>query len=88
MYNQKSSYLNNIRGTGEQLTPSEKLLLQSKFEDRSKINIQNEGKISIEQSLLYEDGRCHFIFNDKTALIIHPKGDCYTYFTKDGKKIR
>lgn len=28
------------------------------------------------------------MFSDKTSLILHPKGDCFTYFRKDGKKLR
>jgi len=44
--------------------------------------------VSIEQGLLYEDGRAHFTFNDKSAMIMHPKGDCFTYFSPDGKKSR
>jgi hypothetical protein len=33
--------------------------------------------------------RGHFIFNDKSALILHPGGgECFTYFTPDGKKTR
>lgn len=36
----------------------------------------------------YLDGRCHFVFTDQTSLILHPKGDCFTYFRKDGKKLR
>ena len=28
------------------------------------------------------------MFNDKTSLILHPKGDCFTYFRKDGRKLR
>lgn len=36
----------------------------------------------------YEDGRTHFAFTDQTSLILHPQGDCFTYFRKDGKKLR
>lgn len=33
--------------------------------------------------------RGHFIFNDKSAIILHPGGgECFTYFTPDGKKTR
>lgn len=45
-------------------------------------------EISLESCLLYENGRSHYTFGDKTSLIIHPNGDCFTYFTKDGKKLR
>ena len=42
----------------------------------------------IESALYHEDGRAHYVFTDKTSLIIHPNGDCFTYFKKDGKKLR
>ena len=44
--------------------------------------------MAIEQALMYEDGRSHYVFNDRSGLILHPKGDCFTYFSKDGRKIR
>jgi hypothetical protein len=37
---------------------------------------------------MHEDGRAHLIFNDKSAIILHPGGECFTYFTPDGKKTR
>lgn len=42
----------------------------------------------IETAVSYADGRAHFVFTDKTSLILHPKGDCFTYFRRDGKKLR
>lgn len=42
----------------------------------------------IERALVYENGRGHFVFTDKTSLILHPRGDCFTYFRRDGKKLR
>ena len=45
--------------------------------------------ISIEEAVLYEDTRSHFIYSDKSGLIMHPGGgDCFTYFSPDGRKIR
>jgi hypothetical protein len=45
-------------------------------------------RIVLAKALIYEDGRAHFVFSDRTAVILHPKGDCFTYFTKTGQKIR
>ena len=42
----------------------------------------------IESAVCFVDGRAHFVFSDKTSLILHPKGDCFTYFRRDGKKLR
>jgi hypothetical protein len=49
---------------------------------------QEQPGFGIETALCYQDGRAHFIFTDKTSLILHSKGDCFTYFRKDGKKLR
>jgi hypothetical protein len=38
--------------------------------------------------VLFEDSRAHFVFSDKTGLILHPRGDCFTYFAKNGYKTR
>lgn len=38
--------------------------------------------------MIFEDSRAHFVYSDKTALILHPKGDCFTYFSKNGQKTR
>ena len=48
----------------------------------------NQGGFGIESALCYADGRAHFVFTDKTSIILHPRGDCFTYFRKDGKKVR
>ena len=37
---------------------------------------------------MYESGRTHISFSDKTGLILHPKCDCFTFFHKDGTKVR
>ena len=44
--------------------------------------------MSIEEAVLYEDSRGHFIYSDKSALILHPSGDCFTFFSADGRKTR
>ena len=49
---------------------------------------QMERSFGIETALCYEDGRAHFVFTDKTSMVLHPKGDCFTYYRKDGKKVR
>ena len=61
-----------------------KSLMKEEFESKSK----DQDKLSLESCLLYEDGRAHCIYNDLSAMIIHPNSDCLTYFTKDGKKVR
>jgi hypothetical protein len=43
---------------------------------------------AIEEAVLHEDSRAHFIYSDKSALIMHPNGDCFTYFSADGRKTR
>jgi hypothetical protein len=61
------------------------------MKDNIKVPFVDESKMQgfgIETALYHEDGRSHFVFTDKTSLIIHPKGDCFTYFRKDGKKLR
>ena len=39
-------------------------------------------------AVVYDDKRAHFVFSDKTALILHPNGDCVTLFARNGQKIR
>jgi hypothetical protein len=61
------------------------------MKDNIKVPFNEESKMQgfgIHTALYFEDGRCHFVFTDKTSLIIHPKGDCFTYFKRDGKKLR
>lgn len=48
----------------------------------------SEPGFGIESAVCFADERAHFVFSDKTSLILHPKGDCFTYFRKDGKKLR
>lgn len=64
-------------------------MLQSKFDEieADKIKRQN-ASLLIEEAVLYEDGRSHFVFNDKSSIILHPNGDCMTYFSPDGRKNR
>jgi hypothetical protein len=50
--------------------------------------IENENKVCLENGVLFEDNRAHFVFSDKTALVLHPRGDCFTYFAKNGTKTR
>ena len=38
--------------------------------------------------MIYDDKRAHFIFSDKSAMILHPNGDCFTLFSRSGQKIR
>ena len=44
--------------------------------------------LSLTQAAIYEDKRAHFIFSDKTALILHQNGDCFTLFSRNGQKNR
>ena len=53
----------------------------------SNSNAQRPG-FGIESAVGFADGRVHFVFSDRTSLILHPKGDCFTYFRRDGKKLR
>ena len=45
-------------------------------------------QISLQSAVIYDDKRAHFVFSDKTALILHPNGDCVTLFTRNGQKVR
>jgi len=57
----------------------------------SNSNAHNNSKrpgFGIESAVGFADGRAHFVFSDRTSLILHPKGDCFTYFRRDGKKLR
>lgn len=38
--------------------------------------------------MIYDDRRAHFVFSDKSALILHPNGDCFTLFSRNGQKLR
>ena len=48
----------------------------------------SEDKISLSQAAIYEDKRAHFVFSDKSGLILHPNGDCFTLFARNGQKNR
>ncbi len=38
---------------------------------------------------MYDDQRAHCIFNDRSAIVLHPGGgECFTYFSPDGRKTR
>ena len=39
-------------------------------------------------AVIYDDKRAHFIFSDRSAMILHPNGDCFTLFSRNGQKIR
>ncbi len=43
---------------------------------------------ALKTALLFEDSRAHFVFTDSTAIILHSKGDCFTYFDKTSAKTR
>jgi hypothetical protein len=49
---------------------------------------KNETSFNITQAVCFSNGRAHFVFSDKTSLILHPKGECFTYFQSNGKKLR
>jgi len=45
--------------------------------------------LAIASAVLFEDYRCHLTYTDGSAIILHPGGgDCFTYFSPDGKKTR
>jgi hypothetical protein len=50
--------------------------------------MEAENKITLENGMIFEDNRAHFVFSDKTALVLHPRGDCFTYYAKNGQKTR
>ena len=45
-------------------------------------------QFGVEQAVVYWNDRAHFVFSDKTSLILHPGGDCFTYFKSNGQKVR
>ena len=47
-----------------------------------------EDRLSLSEAAIYEDKRAHFVFSDKSGLILHPNGDCFTLFAKNGQKNR
>lgn len=64
--------------------------LRSQFDQAAAQSVfsEDEQTISLSQAVIYDDKRAHFIFSDKTALILHPNGDCFTLFSRNGQKIR
>lgn len=44
--------------------------------------------ISLTSAVIYDDKRANFVFSDRSALILHPNGDCFTLFSRNGKKVR
>ena len=47
-----------------------------------------EDRLSLSEAAIYEDKRAHFVFSDKSGMILHPNGDCFTLFAKNGQKNR
>ncbi|CDW85361.1 UNKNOWN [Stylonychia lemnae] len=82
------SHTKNILATSDYTSSIDRVQLIEKFDQISLMKEKNKDKLIIEHALTYEDGRSHFVFDDKSAIILHPKGDCFTYFSKDGKKTR
>ena len=58
------------------------------MQNSKRVSLESNGRIALEDSVIHEDERAHFVFSDKSALILHPKGDCFTYFAKNGAKTR
>jgi len=67
---------NNIQNSTEDV-------LYSQFELGRK-----DSTLQLQTAALYVDGRAHFVFSDNTAIILHTKGDCVTFFSKSGAKTR
>ena len=45
-------------------------------------------EISISKACIYKDGRCHGVFDDGSALILHSGGQYCTHYTPTGEIIR
>jgi hypothetical protein len=45
-------------------------------------------EIKLLHGVIFADSRAHFVYSDKTALVLHPRGDCFTYYSKTGQKTR
>jgi len=45
-------------------------------------------EIKVEKFVTFSDGRCHCVFDDKSAIIIQPKGQYFTYFYPSGEILR
>ncbi len=66
----------------QHITPTESDLY-SQFEMSRKDNA-----LQLSKATMFCDQRAHFVFSDNTALILHQKGDCVTFFSKSGAKTR
>ena len=40
------------------------------------------------QAAIYEDNRAHFVYSDKSAMVLHKNGDCVTLYGRNGQKYR
>ncbi|CAI2364677.1 unnamed protein product [Moneuplotes crassus] len=47
-----------------------------------------EKVLKVLEMVLYRNNRCNVVFSDGSAIILHPKGDCFTYFYENGEKAR
>ena len=47
-----------------------------------------QNRFDIVRAVVYEDGRSNYVYSDNTSLILHPKGECFTYYASSGKKLR
>jgi len=63
--------------------------LRHQFEQSSnEMDSRDESSISLSAAVIYDDRRANFVFSDRSALILHPNGDCFTLFSKSGQKMR
>ena len=59
--------------------------LRQTFEDNQAVQqSMPEDRLSLSEAAIYEDKRAHFVFSDKSGMILHPNGDCFTLFSKNG----
>ena len=45
-------------------------------------------QVSMLEGAIFMDQRAHVLFTDKTAIIIHTGGNCFTYFNSKGERTR
>ena len=63
--------------------------LRSQFEQSSnEMDRRDDSQISLSAAVIYDDKRANFVFSDRSALVLHPNGDCFTLFAKSGQKTR
>ena len=55
--------------------------LRQQFDHASTLTVPIDDTLSLVSAVIYEDKRAHFVFSDKTAMILHPNGDCFTLFS-------